>query len=530
MVELKQAVVGLTKQSRLTLLSLVCASVGLLAGCGDSPTAAANKAAVAKSDQAGRLTASAGDTRAADSLINQVHATPVSELPALHSSVTAQIKAVKGDAFQNYIQTRPAFDDLKLAATLLNDALPTGAEGQPSDALVGILRAQLGNVANQQAQVKLVELHDLVIDLINRAVEIQSLVNRINALSALATVPENHQSLPSLTQALEAAQANLTAVTAKKQEKDAAFAALQEQVNQKKLVTKQTYDQAKADQLAADDAKGDASVEAYRKAMELKGQADKSAGEIAVLLPKLAAADSEAQVAAIELKEAQEHVDLLKTSTERQAKRATSAAAEAKQYRAMANSLITEPKEGLADQLKQFKEAARKADSLVTIITAKTKEATEQFKQASSKTEFSDVKPLLTWFQASAKYRTGEADLGAWMIADLHDTVANSVNTAYHAAQYNSDPVADAGTSAQKAREAAQKDFEAAATMLEAPAMKNASEKTPVRWLAQSLRALVNNRLYILTSDEKFQKVSQEAAKDALGLNPQLNIRNLLPE
>jgi hypothetical protein len=531
-VDLKRSVGGVSKQYHLALWAAATLAAVTLVGCGDSPTAAANKSAGYNSDKAAHMSASAGDVRPSDSLIRQVHETPLSGLDALERDLSTQSKSNSAAAYSKFLQQRPALDDLRDATKLIKEALPSG-DAQPSDAVKAILLAQQAQIASQAAEVQLTELQNAVLDLTNRAAQIQALSNRIIMTGSLATAAESRKDAgpKNLSAALDTAKAALTAAQSQSKDKADALKALEDQIAAKRADAQKLYDQAQADQLAADRGKGDASVQAYSKALEVKGQADKLIEEATILQTKRDAAATDAQVATIQAKEAEDVVNVLTDTDKRQAGNVAAAQTDATSLRERATALVNAP-DGLTAQVKDFRAQLAHIDALVTQIGNASTEASTNFSSAArmggsgSDTPARELRPLLTICQASASFRAGEANMGGWVVADLLNQVTQSENKAYAVVKL---PIAEegAGNKGNAARDEAIKKFSEADSTLNTLLNTNLPDTGAPKWLALSLRAITNNGLYVLTSDTKYQTMSQTLATEALARNPNLPIRGL---
>ena len=118
-------------------------------GCGDSSAAVADKSTADKSDAAARLTNSAGDLRANDELIRKIEDIKITELASESDAMAKRAKNLSTkDIMTQYLQQRPAAEDLKMAADLVNQGISGDAAG--SSNLQAAMQTQQGLVASSQ--------------------------------------------------------------------------------------------------------------------------------------------------------------------------------------------------------------------------------------------------------------------------------------------------------------------------------------------------------------------------------------------
>ena len=531
MVQQNKPVVGFSPSCRAAALVAACVLAGSLAACGDSPTAAANKVATENSAKAARQIASAGDTRASEALIKQVYETPISGLSELDKQIKAKLTP-NSDAYKTYISKRPVMDDLAEADKLLKLAL--SSPGQPSESVQAVVVAQQAHVANLEAQTLLAQLQEQMLALATKASDIQTLASRITVTGKLATAIDAHKETGTqgLSKAIEDAKTGATTAEATVKEKQSALQALEAQIIQKRDDGQKLLQKAQADQLAATQAKGDASVEAFKQAIAVKAQAELLLQEVSILEPQRDAAANDANAAQIQLTEAQTIASTMQTSLERQTANIASAQNTARQLHEQATGMVKAPENGLEAQVKDFLAAAAKIDEKVNHIETLAKSAAANYANAkrlpAGETNTRDIATLFQICQAGANAHAGEANLAAWAIADLQNAVAKTAGAAYAAADYKTDPIVDAGNKGKTAKEEGLKQLQTADDILKAITEGGGvADLSAPKWLAFSLRSIVNNGLYAFTGDTDKLKLTREAAEEALKRNPNLPLRGL---
>lgn len=521
---------------RMALVASALAGLSLLAACGDSDTAKAGKSAVENSQNAARLQASAGDVRPADALVRQVNEIPIRDLSRFQNEVARLRNTANSESFKAYIQQRAAAEDLKQASELLTKALATG----PAAPLKAIIQAQQGNVANQQAQLHLGQLEETLRSLAVRAAEIQVLADRVVTSTSIAQVAEARGSdTPAeITNALEAANTALSRAQADFQQKQQAAKDLADQIASRRQQAQQQYERAMADQQAAEQASGQASIDAYRKAMDLKGQADQLMEDISNLTPKAQAAAEDARLADLNRQEAQATLDALTQTASAFTNRSQAATTEAKALRDAARKLIEEQKAGLADQLKAFSADWARISAEVEQVRKFANDAATNYASAAAgvptdREPLADLdrqlRALLQIAQGTAYYRIGQANLVQWAAADLLNRTTAVVSMAYKMANYADTP-SDAGNALATARKDALDAFAKADGIFENATKGSTPDTSAPKWLAFSLRASVNNALAIVADPRDVpekRKLAAESAQQALQRNPSLPLRGL---
>jgi len=545
------------------LAAVALATVLGVGGCGDSQTAQSNKAVTEASNKAARQTASAGDFRPTEGLTRRVNGgeDPAKIADDIKSKVTGDRAPIEAQtAYKTFITQKPISDDLKEVANYLNTV--RGADGSADAQFKGLILAQSGQVANEQAQLHLTSMENSLRDLSNLAVDIQTQAGTIATLGSQASLADQRSKLgpKDMPKTIEDAKTALEQAKKDAGDKTQAAAAVKADIDQKKAEAQRLYDQSAKDLQAADQAKGMGSIDAYNKAIAVRGQADQLAADATSLQPKLLAATDDARMAQAMVTDGEEAVRALSVAGDTFGNRSKGATEESKQYAAAAAKRVTDPESGLSKKLNDFKILAAKIDEEVDLAVKDATNAGKSFENARSelvnfRDEISkkrdtfkandsllkvgqDRKPeaMMYLCKASAEYRVGQAHLISMTAASLQDFVAQSVGPAFKAAAISTDAPAGAGDRLAKARDAAKTSFEAARKSLDnvvgdRPMFAFAEYEAP-RWLGFTLKAVVCQGLAIASTDagdqQKAKDDSAAAAKAAVDRNPGLQLPGLL--
>lgn len=546
-----------TSSIQVALFSACLLACGfMLSGCGDSPSAEVNKTAVDKSDKASRLTASAGDVRPSQDLSTRVDnlsggAESRNEGVAQIEKDIKKLTGTDAKVYAPYIQQLSVTEDLKAANTLIQDALRNKSENSQIN---GLLQAQSAHLANQQAQIKLTNLEKQLRDFAQKAADIQSYCQRVTALGQEAALIEarKNASPKDLATSLQNAQADAEKAKAAVTEKTQAVEAVKNEIDTKTAQARKIYDQANTDQQAADQAKGVESIDAFKKAMDLKGQADQISMEVAQLQPKLKEAQTDLALAKIQQSEADEAVKIITATKNTVENNAQTASQQAAALRQQVTMLIEDSKTGLRAQVASFKTASKDIETDVADAIKNAEAASKgygdavaSYKAYRSKTmspesgnpptgplaqAVSDVQAesLLTLFQATARYRVGQANMLSASAAGLQDVVSKSVSTAYTAAGSSSEALPTTADAGKTAKDNAQKAFQEVVTKAQGVVKTSSIKETsPVKWLGYTMEAVAHQGLYTLTNDNEEKKAASKAADDAMSRNPALGLTGL---
>ena len=549
-----------------SMLVLAALSVAVLAfsGCGESPNDAGKRQAKQTSDEAARVTQTAGDLRPGTEIMaTTIPWTPEKTVdrPALDKKLAVIQDAIKRDhegkqgVWKKYLDQKSVGDDLKDASDSLAKLL--AAKTEKNESIVGdanarnLLQAQLGATSYTQAQVIVNQTQEKLLDLATRASAITVLSERIASLGLQAKTLTATTATPA-----DVATAQTTADSAKA---DAGTTAalvtrLENDIATKQAKAAEVYRKTDADMAAADQAKGRESIDAYKAAVEARKEAELLTKEVANLQPQLLQAKTEAAVAQIRLKETTETLAMLKKSADTSTGLNTDRTTRAGELMAQAKKLIEDPGTGLAVQVKAYNDEVAVVEAEIETTNKLSGKSVSSYKESINhleafKTEIltknpapkdgPEVDPQRIWArdgqpktkaflqiaQAAARQQTGRAQMIGWVEANLQMSVDTAVAKAYKGA--GAEPAVAATTAPAADKKAAtfsdeaKKEFDASILLLNTAA---GNSEPAVKWLSASLRAVGYHGTYVLTGDEKAKEAGKNAAAEALSGNPALQL------
>jgi hypothetical protein len=546
------------KIAELLAVAVVSAGLAGLAGCGESPNDAAKRKAAQSSNEASRITQTAGDLRPTDKITSiEIPWTAEKTVDTkARDKIIADIrKAIADDkdnkgVWKQYLEQKSVGDDLKSASERMASVLKvTGDEALADPNFKKLLQAQLGSTTHAQARTQINALQDDLLKLANQAGAIQLMAERISTLGmqgqtagAPAASAEN----------IGAARTTLDEVKADAAAKAAAVQTIEADIADKTAKASAIYRKTDADVTAADAAKGVASIAAYKAAVEARTEGEKLSAEVSKLQPLLAQAKTEAAVAAIRAKEADATLKVLTQGADQSTARTKTHADQSAELKAQATKLIEDKDLGLAVQVEEFGKLAKSiedevaaantlagssykdyTDSLVQLGTYQNDiKAKVQVKEGQDDpllklvNKTPEIKSLLVLGQAAAKQQAGRAQMIGWAGANLQSSVNDATARAYKAAGATPGAAPDAAAKAVAYAENARREFEEAIKLLSTANERIVSDTSAIKWLSASLKAVAYHGEYVL-GDAKAKDAAKTAAQEAMSANPNLQLSDI---
>lgn len=525
-----------------SLVALAVTTAAMLGGCGDSPTATADKNAAEASNKAARITRSAGEPRPNEKFSEAGNDITVENAKGKRTELVNKASA---DNFKNYFAVNPVTTELKTAA----DLLAKGTAPDVSSANKFVLQLQAGNIAIAQANVKLEAAEATLRAMATEAGAIQVLADQLNSIGGEAAVFDARKAADDSAQLTEARTALDGAKTAAS---DAAtrVQGLQQQIAQKKVQAGEIYQKTDAAITAADAIKGKAAIEAYEKAVAERKAADKLSEEVANLSIELRKAEGDAAVAKIREAEAQAAVDALTASVNAGAALTSKSKEGAGEVRAAAKQLVTQPDTGLAARVKTFEALAAKLETDIADASKDSARAVTAFGDA--RRQWSAVKdqigklqldaasndPLLAYAndrrkpalvqlsQSIAHYTAARASTAGWLSASMQATVNEAAARGMKAAGMTAEtPAANATEKANTY--ASQATGSLGSCISDATAAASVNEM-PLPWLANAVLANANWAHFIISGDASYKASAEAAATKARENNYDLKFGSII--
>jgi hypothetical protein len=515
-------------------LAAACVAAGLgLAAC-DQAIETAHEAQ-RDADKAARITASAGQPRATDALIDRVARTSPDNLNGLQTEVENQAK--NPAALKEVVKQQSAEEDLKEAARLLEQALRPDLNA----AVKSSLNAQAGVTSLRLAAEQYKRLQDKLSDLSRQAAILEDLAQTATRLGAQAEAIAARARTPASSDVDQAR----TAVEGRKGDvakAQAEVTRLEKEIADRQARARQIYSQTEADFRAADGMKGQAAIDAGNKAMTARREADTLNAEAAVLESQLLKARSDLAMAQIGQKEAEAQLATATAGAESTGTWARQNADQINSLREQAKKIVTDPN-GVADQYKKFSAAITALDADIKAAAAAAGTAQTKFEQAANDARAARQKvadyvnqvqaegkdPLkaiagdyrlqatLQWSAAAAADQAGRIQAAGFTAATIASSISSQVATAYKAASQSDD--AKAPVAADGYKQAAVDAFNKAVTAATAGTSLSGPDTDRLKWIGFGLQAVANQGL-VLVGDKAALDKAKAAAAEAVKINP----------
>jgi uncharacterized protein YoxC len=515
-----------------------------LAAC-DSPYADASKKAAKEANKAARIAQSAGDMRTKPSFADAFKGKNEEEAKAIakgiHDKIAAD-KLNKDGIYKNYLEQRTAAEDLKQASTLLNDALKLQDFTNPT--LKSGMQEQLGATAQMQARAHLNDAELKQARLTAIAIDLQGSASSITGLGLEADSLEKKATSISSPDA-NAKPLNLDEAKANVAQIQGVVAGLEKQIETLKNEATEIYTKTENDFRSAEAMKGTAAIDAYKKAVEERKNADEKTAQVRNLEPTLARAKADLAHATILQKQAEVQTAAASNSAQQNSDAAKAANERAGTLRKQAADMIA-AKEGLAEQYKEFSsiaadlqkdiEAAAKfaetadkayASAIAELDLQKSQLAELQLEPTHvlmKLSESRDQRAMLTLQQAAAKQEVGRANLMGH-ISERFQKIANDAMAAASKAAKQAAPAGAPSDSGKKYGDVAIKAFTDAAKL--ASDARKLSNKEPINWLSWTIESVALHGAHTIDNDPAKLLAAQTAAATAKDLNPFLQISTL---
>jgi chromosome segregation ATPase len=525
------------------LLAVCVSSTLVLAAC-DSATSVNGSAAAKASNDAARLSASAGDVRPKEEFVKTVEDKNDDEVRQIGDTA---YKAITGDqlnargVWKNYLEQKTVASDLDTAAGFLNDALKDDSLGDP--AIKSVIQAQLGATQLAEARLQLAQAGQTLLELTSRAADFQIAAAYINGLGASAAEED--------ARAKGDAPADLTKYKSDVEDRKAATAKAQEAVDkiEKEVSDKQAqaakiYADTDAAFAQAENLKGTEAIDAANKAADARKEGDKLTEDVQNLQPQVAQAHRDLMVAQIQQADAESQLTTATSAGDQSMARQKSATDQAAVLHDQAKKLI-DGDSGLAARYKEFSDLATKlkadvskaddyaaksarayADALASAgkfasrISDLQLDSSDPLNKAAKDTQ---AKALLTLAQAAAREEVAQANLIGYTAANLSATAATAMSQAYKAAAEPQEAgVAAADKDKTENEDAALREFKAAGDSAKAVA-DGAKDGSPEKWLGYTLAAVALHGQYLINGQNKSEYVAAGQAAEAQNPFLQLN-------
>ncbi len=522
-----------------------------LAGCNRSAGGTAAEDASTAANRAARVTASAGEPRLKPEFAAELKGKDPAEIEQTKQTVTTAIKNDKLNeqkVWMKYLEQKSIAADLDTAADILKKSSDSSEFSDP--ALKSSVQGQLGATQLASARLHLSAAQEKLLKLTELVTELQSTALYVNLLGAEAGA---HESLAKGDQPADLSKLQSTLDQRKSAADEAQKGAddVQNQIKQKQQDAAKIYSDTDAAFAASEGMKGTASIDAAKKAMEDRKQADQLSEEAANLQPTLDEALAKLQMAKIQQADAQSQITSATSGNQQSDMRVKNANQQASTLHDQAKQLLGGDR-GLDAKYKAFTDLADsiKAD-ISTALSASNASAAAYAAASQSQGKFTSsiaelnldpsdplmkakqnqahLKNILTLGQVAAKDEVGRTNLIAYIVGQLRATAAQAMTQAYAAAGTPKDTGADAAAAAAAtAKDDALSNFDSAATTADSIAA-TAADGSPEKWLAYTLKAVALHGKYLITHQPADQKDYQMAAQNAQAQNPFLELSGLTP-
>lgn len=519
---------GMTVRSLLTAACLGAAM--LLAGCDSSnPDMQAQVAA----NEAARQAASAGQLRATEKLESEAGGDP----DALEKQVAQDLQRGGKD----YLVQRAAADDLKDAV-----AKAQAAAGDATTPLVkSSLESQLGAIQLQLSQAKLADLQKEIESIAHEAAEVEKMAEMAVQFGTRAEVLEKSSKAPTSAD-VDKAKANLAAKQKVVEENQAKVRQLESDVAGKQSQAQKIYTDTDAAFKDAQGKKGQESIDAAKKAMDDRAQAEDLIAQADKMEPDLSQARAELALAQVEQRNAEL---LVKAATEayNQANAAVQqTATQVKALRDTARKLVGDAN-GVTARFNKLSEAAAKLDAKIKDAAGDADKAAQNYNSAISdyRTYTDSLKEkldpnlsssdalvkiskdarmgaLLAWSRSAALQQAGRVNLAGYEAATQVGLAANQTAAAQKItgspgdARVALDASAYKGLAEGKFRSA----VDAAQQADRIPPTDREVDR--IKWLGFGFEALADHGLYVTTGSGADLNAAKAARKEADNRNPEI--------
>ena len=522
-----------------------------LAGCNRSAGGEASKDASTAANQAARVTASAGEPRLKPDFAAELKGKDPAEIEQTKQTVTT---AIKNDtlnahgAWKQYLEQKSIAADLDTASDILKKSSDSSEFSDP--ALKSSVQAQLGATQLASARLHLSDAQQKLLQLTELVTELQATALYVNLLGAEAIA---HESLAKGDQPADLSKLQTTLEERKTAADQAQKAAddLQNQIKQKQQDAAKIYSDTDAAFAASEGMKGTASIDAAKKAVEDRKQADQLSEEAANLQPPLDEALAKLQMAKIQQADAQSQITSATSGNEQSDMRVKNANQQASTLHDQAKQLLA-GETGLDAKYKVFTDLADSIKADISKSSAASNAAAAAYAAATqsegkfisslgelnldpsdplmkAKANQAHLKNILTLGQVAAKDEVGRTNLIAYIVGQLRSTAAKAMSQAYAAAGTPKDAgVESADKDADAAKADALSNFDSAATTADSIA-SIAADGSPEKWLAYTLKAVALHGKYLITHQPTDLKDYQMAAQNAQAQNPFLELSGLTP-
>jgi hypothetical protein len=533
------------------LIAAAVAGSVMLGGCNRSGAGDASKDAATASNQAARLTASAGELRLKPEVADQLKGKDDAEVQQTQDSITSAIKGDKENrqgAWKRYLDQKSVAADLDNAADILKKA--EGSSDFTDSALKSSVDAQLGAAQLSAARLHLDDAQSKLLQLAQLATDLDSAALYVNLLGAQAGAQESlakgdqPADLSKLQSTLDDAKAGVD--KAQKVVDD-----LQGQIKEKQDGASKIYSDTEAAFAASENMKGTAAIDAAKKAAEDRKQADSLSEEAANLQPTLAEAQANLTMAKIHQADAESQLTSATSGNRQGDQRVKDATDQAKVLHDQAKQLLGGDA-GLEAKYKAFADLAESIKADISKAGAASNGAVNAYAAASTSygkylSELADrglpdgdplvsgntkknqqhLKAILQLGQSAAKSEVGRTNLIAYTVGLLKATSANAMTQAYAAAGSPKDTgVVSADADAMAAKNDAMSAFESAASLAEAVA-GTAGDGSPEKWLGYTLQAIADHGKFLINNSPTDHDDYVAAAKNAQSQNPFLELSGL---
>jgi hypothetical protein len=520
------------------MLSAACLSAGVtLCGCGFRT---AEQEAQAKANEAARLTASAGQPRATEQLVEEVSGTSIENLKDLEKRIEAESKS-GASGWSKYITQGSADKDLMAASAMLasinksdlDPSVASAIEAQSGYTLLELSIARLKTARMEMAQ--LIDQALILEDLAQQAVDLGASADALSKVQK----PDVANNVDKAKQTL--ADANATLEKAKQAE-----AALKKDLDDKTTAARKIYADTEAAFLAADNLKGQQAIDAANKAIEARKEAEKITAEAANMEPQLFQASAAVQAA----EAAQKSAEIQLTN----ATNAVAAAADwAKQHEArianlreQAKTIVSSDHDGVAARYKALAELEAKVNEHIEAALKAAKDAEGSFRNAATQLTTAngklsayvsdaqldakdplnviskDKRPavIMLWTLAAAADQTGRVNCAGMSLGNLMNTVTEQVARAHKSAGLSPDTSIKIAANPDSYKKDAADAFSRAQTLAGQGNTTAIGDADRIKWIGLALDAIAQQGAAIASGGSL--DAAKAAAARAAAANPDL--------
>jgi len=535
------------------------ASLSVFAACNRSDADESAQKASKASNEAARITETAGDFRPAPSYINKVKVTTPEDLNKALTEIQVAFEAGKAvdpadpkHVWHQFLQQKSVDGDLKDASDRLTKVV---AEPELQAGYKSLVQAQNASVAALSTQNLLNTFQDRLFDLVTRTTDIQMLSLRIHSLTSQAGTNDKKAAGLNGADAVAAAGGEFDKAKSEAASRASDVQKLETEIAQKKAKAAEIYGQTENEMNAADRASGVESIEAMRRAVEARKEADKLTAEVANLLPLLSEAKLEFTVAQIKQKEAESALNTLTHGQGLNDSRIKQGTDQATDLRQQAKRLIEDEKFGLALQLKEFNTRASELEKDLVAVNSSASNSVKLYGEAISQLSIyqkavndrvpppkegrdkdpllkvvnnPNLKAMLLLHEASSRQQAGRVNVVGYFTAGMSKTVNEAASRAYQESGLKFEGAIDA-EKAKTYAENADKEFQAAIVFVNsATIIPGIGENSPIRWLGSSIQSAAHEGIFLVTGREDAKKSAVSAAKDAYVRNPGMQVNNII--